>query len=69
MLLNVWKIWLQGLLNHMVLDEVEELEGMYKQAFDRIMNQVSMQQSTIVDNHNMTNGAAHIPVGMHILQR
>lgn len=40
MLLNVWKIWLQGLLNHMVLDEIEELEGMYKQAFDRIMNQV-----------------------------
>ncbi|KAL0035404.1 hypothetical protein WJX77_005166 [Trebouxia sp. C0004] len=32
---------LQGLLNHTVLDEIEELEGMYKQAFDRIMNQVA----------------------------
>lgn len=32
--------FLQGLLNHTVVEEVEELDGMYKQAFDRIINQV-----------------------------
>ena len=37
---RLWNQWLQGLLNHTVPDEIEELEGMYKQAFDRIMNQV-----------------------------
>ncbi|KAL3137318.1 hypothetical protein ABBQ32_006858 [Trebouxia sp. C0010 RCD-2024] len=31
---------LQGLLNHTVIQEVEELDGRYKQAFDRIINQV-----------------------------
>ena len=30
----------QGLLEHTVISEVEELDGMYKQAFDRIINQV-----------------------------
>lgn len=34
-------VMMQGLLNHTVLDEVEGLEGTYKQAFDRIMNQVT----------------------------
>ena len=33
--------FLQGLLNHTVIEEVEELDGMYKQAFDRIINQVA----------------------------
>ena len=31
---------MQGLLNHTVIDEAEELDGVYKQAFDRILNQV-----------------------------
>ena len=31
----------QGLLNHTVIQEVEELDGRYKQAFDRIINQVA----------------------------
>ena len=31
---------MQGLLNHTVTEEVDDLDGMYKQAFDRIMNQV-----------------------------
>lgn len=31
----------QGLLSHTVIPEVEELDGRYKQAFDRIINQVA----------------------------
>ena len=32
---------MQGLLNHIVLKEAEELDGMYSRAADRIFNQVS----------------------------
>lgn len=35
----------QGLLHHTVIKDADELEGMYKQAFDRIINQVSLQGS------------------------
>ena len=41
---------MQGLLNHTVLDEAEELEGMYKQAFDRIINQVQLTASSRLAN-------------------
>ena len=33
---------MQGLLNHTIIDEAESLNGMYKQAFDRILNQVKL---------------------------
>lgn len=41
---------MQGLLNHTVLDEAEELDGMYKQAFDRIINQVQLTASSTLAN-------------------
>ena len=40
---------LQGLLNHTVIKEADELQGMYKQAFDRIINQVSALRQTLVE--------------------
>ena len=45
---------MQGLLNHTVIQEVEELDGMYKQAFDRIINQVAS-----LDEYGMHMSALH----------
>lgn len=35
-------IHVQGLLQHTVIKHADQLEGMYKQAFDRIINQVRL---------------------------
>ena len=45
---------LQGLLQHTVIKEADKLEGMYKQAFDRIINQVCFALANNVCSVNGT---------------
>lgn len=63
---------MQGLLEHTVIPEVEELEGMYKQAFDRIMNQVVMLNTGLLyQSYCMTTApySAHACQSIALLQK